>query len=66
MPESLRGITEIIFNITYLILIWLMVIKMKLNREKLKNNDRKDGRYLLLAFSKQASVKNPNFLLSAL
>lgn len=50
MPESLRGITEIIFNITYLILIWLMVIKMKLNREKLKHNDRKVGRYLLLAF----------------
>ncbi|MCM8711799.1 hypothetical protein M2651_12325 [Clostridium sp. SYSU_GA19001] len=50
MSESIRGMTEIIFNITYLILIWLMVVKMELNREKLKHNDRKVGRYLLLAF----------------
>ncbi|MCX7695482.1 MAG: hypothetical protein N2Z71_07255 [Caloramator sp.] len=50
MSESLRGMTEIIFNISYLILIWLIVFKMMLNREKLKYNDRKVGEYLLLSF----------------
>ncbi|WP_027308455.1 hypothetical protein [Caloramator sp. ALD01] len=50
MSENLRGMTEIVFNITYLFLIWLMVIKMKLNKVKLQDKQQKVGGYLLLAF----------------
>lgn len=50
MPEKLRGIIEIIFNITYLFLIWLMVIKMNLKKEKLQLKHKKAGEYFLLAF----------------
>ncbi|WDU83620.1 hypothetical protein [Caloramator sp. Dgby_cultured_2] len=50
MPEKLRGLTEIIFNLTYLFLIWLMVISMKLKEKSLPKENKKVGEYLLLAF----------------
>ena len=51
MPESAKALTEIVFNICYLIVVWGLVVAMIKRRTLVAEHDRGAAGWLLIAFA---------------
>lgn len=51
MPENLRIVIESSFNVTYLIVVWSLVVLMVLRRKELSAEDRPAGQRMMWAFA---------------
>jgi hypothetical protein len=51
MPEAVRTWVEVAFNISYLIVVWTMVVVMWLRREQVSPENRAVAQRMLLAFA---------------
>jgi hypothetical protein len=51
MPENARVLVEVIFNITYLVVVWSMVAAMAAKRHLLAEADRSIGQRVMVAFA---------------